>query len=59
LHEQIGREAAALLEVERERAKQRQADQAKENQPQAKKPSQNRKPVSGSEKGKASEAVGK
>jgi hypothetical protein len=53
-NEQMGREANALLEIEQERAKRRQAEQAKQNQPQAKKTSSekslNVKPVTHSEK---------
>jgi hypothetical protein len=36
-NEQIGREADALIGIEKERAKRRQAEQAKKNQPRAKK----------------------
>src|SRR5262245_40132474 len=43
-NEAIAREAATLLRIERERAKQRQAATARANQPQAKK-SQKREPV--------------
>jgi protein gp37 len=56
-NEQIGREYDALEEVEKARAKQRQAEQAKVNQPQAKK-SQNREAVPTSDAGRARDTVG-
>jgi hypothetical protein len=51
------REAAALLEVEKERAKRRQAEQAKVNQPQAKQ-SQKQETNPASEKSQARDSVG-
>jgi hypothetical protein len=48
-NEQIGSESAAILAIERERAKLRQAENARANQPQAKR-SQNPDLVPGSEK---------
>jgi hypothetical protein len=56
-NEQIGREYDALEAVEKARAKQRQAEQAKVNQPQAKK-SQNREAVPTSDAGRARDTVG-
>jgi len=55
--EQIGREAQALLDVESQRAKRRQAQQALMNQPQAS-PVQNSVILRTSEKGRANDKVG-